>query len=108
MSSRVVILDVCAKEIKKFPLEIQKDILTIVAQLNQGVTFSMPLSRPMPSIYVGVHELRLKEKSGQYRIIYFFKTKSEEIYFLHGFKKTRRATPQKNINLAKKRLRSIS
>ncbi len=107
VDDRVIILDVCLKEIKKFPREIQIDLVTIVEQLKQGVKFSMPLSRPMPSIGKGVHELRLKEKSGQYRVIYFYQTKSGEVYFLHGFKKTTQATPKKNLDLAKKRLRGV-
>ena len=31
---------------------------------------SMPLSRPMPSIGPGTHELRLRERSGAYRVVY--------------------------------------
>ena len=40
MDGRVIILDVCVKELKKFPLELQKDLLTIVEQLSDGVIFS--------------------------------------------------------------------
>ena len=107
MSNRVVILDVCIKELKKFPHELQKDILVIVEQLNDGVRFSLPLSRPMSSIGKGVHELRLKDGSGQYRVIYCYITKRNEVFFLHAFKKKTQATPKKNIGLAKKRLRNI-
>jgi phage-related protein len=32
------------------------------------------------------HELRMKDASGQYRVIYFMKSK-DAIYVLHGFKK---------------------
>lgn len=105
MGPRVYILDICAKEIRKFPEELQTDLLMIVAQLNRGVRLGMPLSRPMPSIGLGVHELRLKDRSGRYRVIYFFKNKSGEIHFLHVFKKKTQATPRKNLNLAKKRLK---
>ncbi len=107
MDGRVIILDLCVKELKKFPLELQKDLLTIVEQLNDGVKFSLPLSRLMPSIGKGVHELRLKDSSGQYRVIYCYQTKKGEIYFIHAFMKKTQATPKKNLDLAKKRLRSI-
>ncbi len=30
----------------------------------------MPLSRPMPSVGKGVHELRFRERSGIYRVVY--------------------------------------
>ena len=35
-----------------------------------GLILAMPLSRPMPAIGRGVHELRLRDRSGQYRVIY--------------------------------------
>ena len=64
MNSKAIILASCLKEIKKFPESLQKDVLVLIMQLNQGVKFSFPLSRPMSDIGNGVHELRLKEKSG--------------------------------------------
>lgn len=66
----------------------------------------MPLSRPMPTIGRGVHELRLKERSGQYRVIYAV-IEREVIYVLHAFKKTTKATPQRNIQLAQRRLKEV-
>ena len=61
MNGRVIILEGCLKELRKFPLDLQKDLITLVEQLNNNVKFGMPLSRLMPSIGKGVHELRLKE-----------------------------------------------
>ena len=104
MKNRVIILDSCLKEMKKFPLELHRDLLTVIGQLNDGVKFSLPLSRPMPSIGNSVHELRLKDRSGQYRIIYLYKNSSGAIYFIHAFMKKTRTTPKKNINLARKRI----
>lgn len=67
----------------------------------------MPISRPMPDIGKGVHELRIKKEGGQYRIVYFLKNKAGLIYFIHAFKKKTQATPKKNIELAKKRLKEV-
>lgn len=103
----VIVLDMCAKEISKFPVEIKKDLLMIIEELNQGYMLSMPLSRPMQSISKGVHELRIKDRSGNYRVIYYIRTGSGEIYFLHAFKKTTKETPNKNKKLARNRLRSV-
>jgi len=66
----------------------------------------MPLSRPMPSIARGVHELRLKDRSGQYRVIYALVLRGS-IHVLHAFKKTTRATPQRNITVAQRRLHEV-
>ena len=66
----------------------------------------MPLSRPISSIAHGVHELRIKDQSGQYRVFYYTKSHDALIVF-HFFKKKTQKLPIKEINLAKKRLRSI-
>lgn len=105
--SKIIILNQCLKELKNFPREVQNDLLMVTEQLNQGEKLSMPLSRPMPSIGSGVHELRLKDRSGQYRVIYYYRGVFDEIYFLHAFKKTTEKTPKKNIDLAQKRLGDI-
>lgn len=66
----------------------------------------MPVSRPMPSVYHGVHELRLKDRSGQYRIFYYLKNK-EMILVFHFFKKKSRTTPIQEIKTARVRLKEL-
>ena len=66
----------------------------------------MPLSRSMPSIGRGVHELRLRDRSWTYRIVYALIQRGV-IHVLHAFKKTTAATPAKNLNLAAKRLKEV-
>lgn len=107
MNSEVIILDACLKEIKKFPKELQKDILFLIEEFKKGIKFSMPLSRPMPSIGSGVHEFRLKDRSGQYRVIYFLQD-SDATYFVHAFMKKTQKTPKKNLDLAIRRIRSLT
>ncbi|MCB1213923.1 MAG: type II toxin-antitoxin system RelE/ParE family toxin [Deltaproteobacteria bacterium] len=89
-----------------FPEEIREDLADALARLDLGVSLSMPLSRPMPSIGKGVHELRLKDASGIYRIIYFLWEK-ERIYLLHAFKKKSQKTLKANLDLAKRRLKGV-
>ncbi len=66
----------------------------------------MPLSRPMPSIGPGAHELRLKDRSGQYRVVYALVLRGV-VHVLHAFKKTTQATPQRHVALARQRLREV-
>jgi phage-related protein len=66
----------------------------------------MPLSRPMPSIGKGVHELRFRERSGIYRVIYVL-LGANEIWLLHAFIKKTAQTPKQNIELAQKRLKEV-
>jgi len=67
---------------------------------------SMPLSRPMPSIGRGAHELRLKDRSGVYRVVYAL-VRSGTIYVVHAFKKTTQQTPLRHMELARKRLKEV-
>lgn len=89
-----------------FPEEIRGDIADALARLDIGESLSMPLARPMPGIGRRVYELRLKDRSGQYRVIYTSIIKGY-VYVIHAFKKTTRKTPIKNIRLAKQRLKEI-
>ena len=102
----VVILEPSRRELRKFPRAIREDLADALARLDAGHSLSMPLSRPMPSIGTGVHELRLRDRSGAYRTIYAL-VRRGRVHVLHAFKKTTRATPRSNIELAKKRMREV-
>jgi phage-related protein len=96
----------CRREIDELPGEIRGDLADALARLDAGQTLSMPLSRPMPIIGAGVHELRLKDRSGVYRILYAL-VREGTVHVLHAFKKTAQATPRRNIELAQRRLKDI-
>ena len=96
----------CEKELRAFPEVVKEDLADALAMLDEGVNLSMPLSRPMPSIGSGVHELRLKDRSGVYRVIYFIR-KQSEIWLIHAFQKKSQQTPKENIELAKQRLKGV-
>ena len=102
----VSILKQCEKELKEFPEVVREDLADALALLEEGVNLSMPLSRPMPAIGKGVHELRLKERSGIYRVVYFIRRQSE-IWLIHAFQKKSQQTPKENIELAKQRLKGV-
>lgn len=64
--------------------------------------------RPMPSIGMGVNEIKLQdENKSQYRLIYVAKFE-EAIYVIHVItKKTSQKTSTRDFDLAKKRLAEI-
>ena len=66
----------------------------------------MPHSRPMPEVAPGVEELRVKDRSGQYRVFYLKKF-SEGVLVLHAFMKKSRETPPLAIELAQRRLKGM-
>ena len=82
------------------------DLADALARLDAGLMLSLPLSRPMPSIGRGVHELRLKDRSGAYRVIYALLGRGT-VHLLHAFKKRSQATPVRNLELARRRLKEI-
>ncbi len=102
----IQILKACSKEINEFPEGVKEDLVDALARLDEGHNLSMPLSRPMPSIGSGVHELRFRDRQGIYRVIYFVK-RAGDIWLLHAFKKKTQATPLQNIELAKQRLKGV-
>jgi len=96
----------CSKELGKLSLDVKGDLADAIARLEEGHTLSMPLSRPMPSIGKGVHELRFRDRAGIYRVIYFYAGASV-IWLLHAFTKKTQATSKQNIEIAKKRLNEV-
>lgn len=96
----------CHKEVLNWPDEVREDLADAITRLERGHKLSMPLSRPMPSIGKGVHELRFKDRSGIYRVIYFI-VEDAHIWLIHAFKKKTQATPQHDIDVAKERLKRI-
>jgi len=102
----IVILEACRREIEVFPEEIRADLADALARLDAGLMLSMALSRPMPAIGRGVHELRLKDRSGTYRVVYALVTRGV-VHVLHAFKKTTEATSTRNLDLARGRLKEV-
>ena len=98
--------NVVEKELNKISEKLKRKIYGFMLSVGSGKILKMPASRPMPSIAKGVHELRVKDESGKYRIFYYTKLKNDILIF-HFFKKKTQATPKKEIDLAKKRLETM-
>ena len=100
------IVKACQKELSGLSEEVRGDLADAIARLEEGQKLAMPLSRPMPSIAPRVHELRLRDRAGIYRVFYAL-IGPGGIWLLHAHtKKTNAATPQ-TIDLVKKRLKEI-
>lgn len=102
----IFVLKACRREIHEFPEDIRGDLADALARLDAGQTLNMPLSRPMPSIGKGVHELRLKDRAAAFRVVYAI-VAAGTICVIHGFKKTTGATPKHNIEIARRRLTEV-
>ncbi|MBI4208215.1 MAG: type II toxin-antitoxin system RelE/ParE family toxin [Deltaproteobacteria bacterium] len=85
---------------------IRADFVDAVNLLASGERLSMPLSRNLASVYQGLHELRLKDRSGQIRIFYYIK-KGDAIYMLHASKKKTQEIPKKELKVILKRIGEV-
>ncbi len=62
--------------------------------------------KPMPSIGKGVREIRVRDISGAYRVIYVTNI-GPDVVVLNAFVKKTQATPPREIELARRRLKDL-
>ena len=92
--------------LRGFPDDVRREIGKTIFDLQKGAKLSMPFSRPMPSVAAGVEELRIKDRSGAYRVFYFVKLETA-VVILHAFQKKTAKTPPHEIELARARLKEM-
>ena len=102
----IAVIPACRREIDALPEAVRGDLADALARLEEGLMLSMPLSRPMPVIGRGVHELRLRDKAGVYRVIYWIRRR-QDIYLIHAFTKKSRQTPTRAIEISRMRIQEV-
>jgi phage-related protein len=89
--------------VKDFPQVARQRTGRQLARVQEGLE---PDSwKPMPSIGLGVSEIRVRE-NGAFRLIYVAKF-PEAVYVLHAFEKKAQRTPKRDIELARARFRAL-
>ena len=74
----------------------------LLRQLQLGVSFGLPHSRPMPAIGARCHELRINDSQATWRIIY--RLDRDAIVILDVFGKKTARTPKSVLDNCKRRL----
>jgi phage-related protein len=92
--------------IRSFPEDVRREFGKVIFDLQKGEKLSMPLSRPMSSVAAGVEELRVRDRSGAYRIFYYTRV-ADSVLIFHAFAKKTQKTPPHEIALAQKRLKEM-
>jgi phage-related protein len=92
--------------IREFPEEVRRGLGKAIFDLQKGEQLSMPLSRTMASVAAGVEELRVKDRSGIYRVFYYTRL-LDSILIFHAFTKKTQKTPRHEIDLAQQRLKEM-
>lgn len=102
----VKIFDQVAKVLEKETYDIRIDLRDMFEKLKQGISLGPPSIKPLTNIHPNLFEIRVKDKKGQFRVIYFVK-KKDAIYVLHAFRKKTQQLPQKEKKVILSRLKEI-
>ena len=92
--------------IREQSVDIKREIGEALRDVQKGVSLGMPLSKPMPDVASGAHELRVKGETATVRVFYFVKMVDAIVVF-HGFQKKTQKTPKHEIKVGGKRLREV-
>ena len=92
--------------IREFPEDVRRALGKAIFDLQKGERLSMPLSRPMPSVEPGVEELRIKDRTGAYRVFHYTRL-ADSVLIFHAFTKKTQKTPAHEIALAQQRLKEL-
>jgi len=84
----------------------RKEMGFLLRLLQDGERLGLPRSRPMPSIGLGCHELRVTDAGGEWRLVYALA--GGAVVVLDVFQKKTRATPQAVVDQCTKRLRDYA
>lgn len=86
-------------DLRDFPINARREAGFQLDKVQQGLSPSD--WKPMSSVGQGVQEIRIKDHTGAYRVIYIA-TLPDAIYVLTAFVKKQQKTPSKEIERAKK------
>ena len=96
-----------AKELlRTFSKDVRQAIGQAILELQKGNSLFLPLSKPMPTVGLGVEELRVKDSSNLYRIFYYKKC-AKGILVFHAFVKKTQKTPVHEIKLGRSKLKEM-
>ena len=90
------------QQLGTFPLDVRRDVGAELFAVQIGIE---PADwKSMRTVGPGVKEIRVRDESGAYRVIYLA-TLADRVLVLHAFQKKTEQTARKDIDLATKRLR---
>ena len=93
------------RSLREFPDDAKRDAGYQLDRVQHGL--QPDDFKPMPTIGKGVEEIRVRDETGAYRVIYTARL-ADAIYVLHAFQKKTQATSKRDIDLAKQRFALLS
>jgi phage-related protein len=102
---QVCFLGAALNDLRSFPEPARRQAGYQIDRLQHGL---QPGDfKPMPTIGRGVEEIRIRDESGAYRVIYIARL-ARAIYVLHCFKKKTQKTTRQDLELAASRYREVT
>lgn len=91
-------------DLRSFPLSVRREAGYQLDRVQRG--FDPENWKPMTSVGSGVRELRLRDDSGAFRVIYIA-VLVDAVFMLHAFQKKTRQTAKLDLDVAAIRLKQI-
>ena len=92
------------KVLQEFPKDARREAgyqLELVQMGLPAVDF-----KPVQRVGKGVEEMRVRDESGTYRVLYTARL-AEAVYVIHAFQKKARTTSQRDIEIARDRFQQL-
>lgn len=91
-------------DLRAFPASARREAGYQIDQVQRG---NAPDDwKPMPTIGQGVREIRIRDLSGAFRVVYVAKF-ADAVYVLHCFQKKTQKTSKMDLDLAESRYREL-
>ena len=92
------------KRLREFPEDARQDTGYQLDRVQRGM---QPADfKPMPSVGKGVEEIRVRDETGAFRVVYTARL-SDAVYVLHAFQKKTQITAKRDIDLATERFKEL-
>jgi phage-related protein len=93
------------KALREFPKDARQNAGYQLEKVQDG---KMPDDfKPMPSIGKGVEEIRVRDESGTFRVVYTARLE-DAVYVLHAFQKKTQTTSTRDIEIARERFKHLT
>ncbi len=100
----VIFIGDALESLRAFPERARRNAGFQLDRIQRG--FDPDDWKPMTTVGSGVREIRIRDISGAYRVIYVASI-AEAIYVLHAFQKKSQRTPPRDLTIAKARLAEL-
>jgi len=90
--------------VRSFPAAARRETGFQIDRLQRGL--DPDDWKPMKTVGPGVREIRVRDSSGAYRVIYIAAL-ADAVYVLHAFQKKAEATPKRDLELAITRFKEL-